>query len=254
MTRPADIGKVKIVTETLVNGALGASGVAAWRWDIEGRRIEWSPGAEDIVGLPDIVLRSPELLTRAIHPEDLPLVSHAYADALRRGSALDARFRLTASTGIRWFDCTGMPILDDSGKAIGATGTLLDVTEESEAEEALLATLHDAQLVLGDIGARVWSWDSTADEVSVLSLPEGAPILVETEGDRLPLARALERMSDQDGALMRDKFRRAIATGEAFSFEISIRDDNGLVHRMFVRGTVSSSSPDRVTGVSILLD
>ena len=245
---------MKIVTETLVNGALGASGVVAWRWDLEGRRIEWSPGAEEVVGLPDIVLRSPELLMRAIHPEDLPLVSKAYAAALGRGAQLDARFRLMASSGVKWFDCTGKPILDDAGHAIGATGTLLDVTEESEAEEALLATLHDAQIVLGDIGARVWSWDSTTDEVSVLSLPEGAPILVDTEGDRVPLSVALQRMSDQDGALVRDKFGRAAATGEPFSVEISMRDDNGVVHRMFVRGTASTSSPDRVTGVSILLD
>lgn len=245
---------MKIVTETLVSGALGASGVAAWRWDIEGRRIEWSPGAEEVVGLPDIVLRSPELLMRAIHPDDLPMVSKAYADALRRGAPLDARFRLTVSSGVRWFDCAGKPILDDTGRSVGATGTLLDVTDESEAEEALLATLHDAQLVLGDIGARVWSWDSTTDEVSVLSLPEGAPILVETDGDRLDLSVGLSRMSDQDGALVRDKLERAVWAGEPFSFEISIRDDNGVTHRMFVRGTRSGSSPDRVNGVSILLD
>lgn len=245
---------MNIVTETLVNGALGASGVVAWRWDIENSRIEWSPAAEEVIGLPDIVLRSPELLTRAIHPDDLPLVSHAYSDALRRGTPMQARFRLTASSGVRWLDCAGRPILDDSGKAIGATGTLVDVTEECEAEEAMLQTMHDAEVVLGEIGARVWEWDPETDVLEYLSPPTGPAILAEEAIDGVKLSVALGRISDEDAAMVRQKVEHTLATGEPISFETTAIDDAGAPHRVFVRGSISPHSPGRLTGVSIILD
>ena len=245
---------MKIVTETLIDGALGASGVVAWRWDLQGRRIDWSPGAEDVIGLPDIVLRSPELLMRAIHPDDLPLVSTAYADALSRGGQMDARFRILGSEGVRWVDCSGQAILDDRGKPFAATGTLVDVTEECEAEEAMLETLHDAQLVLGDIGARVWEFDAEAETIQYLTPPTGPAILAEAYEGEIALSVALERVSDEDALMVRGKLKHALASGEPISFEAVTIDDEGLSHRVFVRGVKSAGSSNRISGVTIVLD
>ncbi len=225
----------------------------AWRWDLKARRIDWSPGAEDVIGLPDIVLRSPELLMRAVHPGDMPLVSTAYVDALRRGGHMDARFRVMASSGVRWVDCSGEAILDESGKAFAATGTLVDVTEEYEAEEAMLQTLHDAQDVLGYIGGRVWEFDAASQRLRYVTLPTGPPILADAYEEDIPLSVALERVSDQDGAMIRDKLRRALA-GEPMSFETNVIDDEGLSRRVFVRGAKPCGSTNVVTGVTIVLD
>lgn len=245
---------MKIVTETLVDGALGASGVVAWRWDLQDRRIDWTATAEEVIGLPDIVLRSPDLLMRAIHPDDLPLVSSAYGEALRSGTQLDARFRVIGSSGVRWLDCSGRPIVDESGKVVAATGTVIDVTEECEAEAAMLETLHDTQLVLGEIGARIWEWDADLDVVQYLSPPTGPPILAQAETEGVTLSAALHRLSDQDAALVREKLTHALMTGESISYEVSVLDDNGEPHRVFVRGGVSADSPRRLTGVSIVLN
>lgn len=245
---------MKIVTDTLVTGALGASGVVAWRWDIEQRRIDWSPSAEDVIGLPDIVLRSPELLMRAIHPDDLPLVSKAYGNALDRGGQMDARFRVMASSGVRWLDCSGRPIVDETGRCVAATGTVLDVTEECEAEEAMLQTLRDAQRVLGNIGARVWEFDPDSETIQYVSPPTGPAILENCEEDELTLQVALKRLSDEDAAMVRERLRRAVETGEPLSYEVTVRDDEGVARRVFVRGGPSSNSPRRLTGVSIVLD
>ena len=245
---------MKIVTETLVNGALGASGVVAWRWDLQDRRIDWSPGAEEVVGLPDIVLRSPELLMRAIHPDDLPLVSSAFSDALCRGAHMDARFRLTGSSGVRWVDCSGQPILDDSGKAAAATGTLVDVTEECEAEEAMLETLHDTESMLGELGARIWEFDAESRMLHFLTPPTGPPILADAYDDEIALSDALQRVSDEEAEMVLGKLEHALATGEPMSFETVATDDNGASHRVFVRGARSSVTSKIVTGVTIVLD
>lgn len=245
---------MKIVTETLVNGALGASGVVAWRWDLRGRRIDWSPGAEDVLGLPDIVLRSPELLMRAIHPDDLPLVSAAYADALRRGGHMDARFRVMGSGGVRWVDCAGEATLDDTATPVLATGTLIDVTEECEAEEAMLETLHDAQSILGELGARVWEFDGETQTLHFLTPPTGPPILENANEDGVALSEALQRVSDEDAAMVIDKVNHALASGEPMSFETTAVDDEGTTHRVFVRGAKKSGSRPILTGVTVVLD
>jgi PAS domain S-box-containing protein len=242
-----------MVTETLADGALGASGIAAWRWDIEARRIDWSGSAEEVLGLPDIVLRSPDLLTRAIHPDDLPLVSSAYGDALRHGTQMEARFRIMSPAGVHWFDCSGRPVLDESGKAVAATGTVLDVTEECEAEDAMLQSLRDVQGVLGNLGARVWEFDSDSGTIQYTSPPTG-PMIFENDDGELQLDYALSRLSDEDAAMVRDKLRRTIETGDPLSYEVSVPDDDGVVHRVFVRGGRSSTSPRGITGVTIVLD
>ena len=245
---------MKIVTETLVNGALGASGAVAWRWDLEGRRLDWSPGAEDVIGLPDIVLGSPELLLRAIHPDDLPLVSTAYAEALKRGGHMDARFRILGSSGVRWVDCAGQALLDEAGKPVAATGILIDVTDECEAEEAMLETLHHSELVLGDIGARVWELDGETDTIRYVTPPTGPEILAEAYENGIPLDVALERVTDEEAQMIRGKLEHALSTGEPISYETTAIDDGGASHRVFVRAGRSSGSPQRLTGVTIVLD
>ncbi|HUR49372.1 MAG TPA: PAS domain-containing protein [Acidimicrobiales bacterium] len=245
---------METVTQTLGEAALEASRIAAWRWDLETRQVEWSADAEEVVGLPSIVLRSSELFLRAIHPDDFPLVSQAYNNALRSGRQMEARFRVLAPSGVRWFDCAGRPILDDSGRAVAATGTILDVTDECEAEDAMLQTLRDAQLVLGEIGARVWEFDAETETIQYVSPPTGPAILENSADEELTLRTALERLSDQDAVMVRDKLRHAVATGEPVSYEVAVRDDEGIVRRVFVRGAVSSESPNRLTGVSIVLD
>ena len=166
---------------------------------------------------------------------------------------MDARFRVMASSGVRWVDCSGQPIIGESGKAIAATGTLVDVTEECEAEEAMLQTLHDAELVLDDIGARVWEFDAETETLQFLTPPTGPPILADAYEEGVELGVALQRLSDQDAAMVREKVQHALTTGEPISFETTAVDDEGRNHRVFVRGAKSGSS-NRLTGVSIVLD
>ncbi|MBW3536758.1 MAG: PAS domain-containing protein, partial [Actinobacteria bacterium] len=180
---------MKIVTESLEAQALAASGLIAWRWDAQADRMEWSPGAEEILGLPDIVLRSPDLVIRVIHPDDVELIKGQFCQALKTGAPLSARFRVTAP-GLRWFDCSGQAVLSDTGESIGATGTFAEVTEECEAEEAVLGALRDAERALEQIGARVWEWDPKTDLVTYFNLPDGTHMIADSPTE-VPLSEIL---------------------------------------------------------------
>ena len=244
---------VNVVTETLADGALEASRIVAWRWDAVDRRLDWSAGAEACLGLPDIVLRSPQLLARAIHPDDLPLVSAAVASALQQGAPIRARFRIVGSDGVRWLDCTGDAVADAGGSRVAVTGTLVDVTEEHEAEEAVLATLREAEAVLSGIGARLWEWDPATDALHALNTPVTGPHLFDPEPEGFSLPMALDRLDPDERGRVTETLREGASTGAPFSFETKLRDDEGMVHRAFVRGGRCPEN-GRVTGVCILLD
>lgn len=244
---------MKVVTENLVSDALAASGRVAWRWDAQADRMEWSTGAEEILGLPDIVLRSPDLLIRAIHPDDVELIKGQFCEALKTGAPLAARFRVTAASGLRWFDCSGQALLSENGESVGATGTFAEVTEECEAEEAVLQSLRDAECALEQIGARVWEWDPETDLVTYFNLPEGTHIIAESP-TALSLADILKGMTPADAAQAREALTRAVETGERFSLEVGVRDDSGVSHRVFVRGGVLAHQPGRVSAITIVLD
>lgn len=244
---------MKVVTENLVADALAASGLVAWRWDAQADRIEWSTGAEEILGLPDIVLRSPDLVIRIVHPDDVELIKGQFCEALKTGASLSARFRVTVASGLRWFDCSGQALLSETGESIGATGTFAEVTEECEAEEAVLEALRDAECALEQIGARVWEWDPKKDLVTYFNLPEGTHMIAESETS-VPLPQILEQMTQADAALSREALTRALETGERFSLEVAVPDASGVRHRVFVRGGVLARQPARVSAITIVLD
>lgn len=127
--------------------ALVSARTAAWRWEIGSQAVEWSPGAAEVLGVPSIVLRSPDLLLQMIDGEDLALASKAL-DGWRAGEAVNAQVRVHLAGETRWFDVAGRVVTGDDGGPPHATGTLRDVTEDREAQDALLDALRDAEAVL----------------------------------------------------------------------------------------------------------
>lgn len=249
----ADDEGVKIVTEGLEAQALAASGLVAWRWDAASNTTQWSSGAEDIMGLPDIVLRSPDLLIRAVHPDDAKLVYAHLRQALKTATPFKARCRVRTSSGIRWFDTSGQALLGESGELVGATGTLLDVSEECEADEAVMAALSDAECALEQIGAWVWEWDHQTDLVTYYKLPEGTHRMAESRPDVL-LSQLFAVLDPEDAARARATLNGAVETGERFTLEVAVPDAHGVSRRTFVRGGVLAQSPNRVSAISIVLD
>lgn len=74
----------------------------------------------------------------AVHPDDLPAATEAWAQARRTGQPPDIEYRLRGSDGnYRWFLVRGWPIHDAQRKIISWIGTATDVHELRQAQEAL---------------------------------------------------------------------------------------------------------------------
>ncbi|GEM_PF-1656314 len=82
-----------------------------------------------------------------IHPEDQEhclALFHSLAERHRDERRQELRL-LTRSGGVRWVEVVARQTLDPSGRALGISGTLADITERRAAEEALRhQALHDA--------------------------------------------------------------------------------------------------------------
>lgn len=215
--------------------AVEAARAAAWRWEIGGPGIEWSPGAAQLLGVPDVVLRSPDLLLQAIHPSDVPLVTTPAADSWETGAPVGSCFRLLLAGRVRWFDVSGRVVREDGESGAYATGTAREVTETKEAEDAMLSALREAESSLAQLGAGVGEWDRETNVVRVFTGPTGLG-LPERSPHEVPLEAVLRDMDDLGRARLRASLLRAAGDEESFTVEVKIKDNVGEVRRVMIRG------------------
>jgi diguanylate cyclase (GGDEF)-like protein/PAS domain S-box-containing protein len=124
--------------------ALVGGGDIVWDWDVARDRIFTGPEAENILGLKRGTLEGHARdWLEVLHPNDRDRFKATLDTAveLRRGR-ISQDFRLRSEDGhYRWFLLRARPMLGSDGEVLRCIGTLLDVTEDRNAEERLL---HDA--------------------------------------------------------------------------------------------------------------
>jgi PAS domain S-box-containing protein len=97
-----------------------------------------SPACERVTGysLPDFVT-DPELLTRIVHPDDLPLLAEHRHDVEHEDAAA-VDFRIVRKDGaIRWIAHACQSVFGRDGKFMGRRVSNRDITERKHAEAAL---------------------------------------------------------------------------------------------------------------------
>jgi diguanylate cyclase (GGDEF)-like protein/PAS domain S-box-containing protein len=124
--------------------ALIGAGDIVWDWDVGRDHIFTGSEAEAILGLRRGALEGHARdWLEVLHPGDRDRFKATLDTAveLRRGR-IAQDFRLRSEDGhYRWFHLRARPVLGSDGEVLRCVGTLLDVTEERNAEERLL---HDA--------------------------------------------------------------------------------------------------------------
>jgi diguanylate cyclase (GGDEF)-like protein/PAS domain S-box-containing protein len=210
--------------------ALTGAGDIVWDWDVSRDRIFTGTEAEDLLGRQRGTLEGPARdWLEILHPGDRDRFKTTLDTAveLRRGR-IAQDFRLRAEDGhYRWFHLRARPMLGSDGEVLRCVGTLLDVTEERNAQERLL---HDAvhdnltglpnrELFLDRLGAaitRANAENTTRPSVFILDIDrfkqvnDGFGIAV---GDSilLTIARRLARLLKQQDTLAR-------LAGDQFAF------------------------------------
>src|ERR1700733_5163366 len=114
------------------------SHTGSWDWDVASKRIFWSAEMFNIFGFaPKTTTPTPENYLQSIHPDDRASIDAA-ATELYKGNDAQYNYRIVLpDKSIRYVHTIAHAITNDSGQVIEFVGTVIDVTEQRNARNAL---------------------------------------------------------------------------------------------------------------------
>ena len=161
ITDRLNIEKSLIQKEERLNAAQRLAKVGSWDLDLLTNHLVWS---DEIYRIFEIDKEkfdfSYDAFLKAIYPEDRELVEKAYADSLVSREPYEITHRLMMSDGrIKFVIETCETFFDDKGKPTRSMGTVQDITERSQKEEALI--LSEQRLTESQKIAHLghWNWN-----------------------------------------------------------------------------------------------
>ncbi|MCW2282521.1 PAS domain S-box-containing protein [Rhodoblastus acidophilus] len=221
---------------------------------LDGRITSWNPAAarifgyeaKDMLGQPVTRLFPPELIE-----EESAILAHLRAS----GGAAHYRTRRIARDG-RTLDVaiTISPLRDESGRLVGASKILRDITAEKQRDDELRASEARLRFALEGARAGAWSWDCAAMtstwEQHFFALhgldPAEHPPCFDTW---------LAAVVEEDRAQAEQAVRAALAPGAPdYHSEYRVRVPGGGVRWMEIFGRVERDergAPLRVSGISL---
>src|SRR5258705_1686801 len=122
------------------------SHTGSWGWNVATGELFWSQEHFRIFGFDSETAKAsyPMFLER-IHPDDRTFVEQTVDKAVRERTELEMDYRIVLRDGsTKYLQSLGHPVVGEYGGLVGFVGTVMDVTERKEAEDAL----HKAQAQL----------------------------------------------------------------------------------------------------------
>jgi diguanylate cyclase (GGDEF)-like protein/PAS domain S-box-containing protein len=108
--------------------------LGSFELDVASGTMTWSEEHYRIFGLDPSVEATSELFISMVHPDDLPALGRAWADAAGRGTPFDATYRIRrADSEERSVRARVVPEVGPDGAVVKLVGTLMDDTEALEA-------------------------------------------------------------------------------------------------------------------------
>ncbi|MGF9763098.1 EAL domain-containing protein [Microvirga sp. 0TCS3.31] len=225
--------------------AIETTGLGIWDVDLVTGEREWTPETRAIVGIaPDAPIK-PETFMNCVHPDDRARVGQRFygaAPTSERGYNDTYRI-LRADTGEeRWVTISGRTLTDHKGQAVRRIGTIQDVTQHKQAEDALRTS--EERLGLALYAGRMFAWEQDLATNYVTRSPHALTLLGVGSG---PLSEFLERV-DPDDRSLRLQFVDGISAGGVETMEFRYLLPDGKTIWLGSRG--EQAGPDRIVGVT----
>jgi PAS domain S-box-containing protein len=131
------------LSEERLRLAVEATGLGSYDYDARKCSSVWSSQLYDLIGLPKSTRMTREQGLSVVHPEDRNRVARLFEEVLDLAGpgVFDLEYRVVRQDGaVRWWRDQGRAFFEGEGKTGRATrvvGTVQDITEQKQAEEAL---------------------------------------------------------------------------------------------------------------------
>jgi signal transduction histidine kinase len=115
--------------------------IGSWDWDPLNRQLFWSDQLYRLMGrIPGSISPSTKSFLALVDPEDRDRVQQSFDEAANSGLQTTAELRLTSRDGTsRILFASTEAVRDETGKVVRVAGTLRDVTQQRNYENALIA-------------------------------------------------------------------------------------------------------------------
>ena len=216
-------------SEADLNRAQAVAHIGSWRFDIRKNMITWSDEGYRIMGLPTGQPVTPERARELVHPDDREIGELAW-NRVGADGKFEVESRVLVEGRTRWIRGEAGIEVDADGQPVAAVGTIQDITERKQAEEALKASENHFQYLVEQASDGIFTADAsgrytdvnsagasmlgyTREELLQLSIPD---IIVKEEVPRV--ATEVRRFAGGAVVLSEWKFRRK--DGSSFPGEV----------------------------------
>jgi PAS domain S-box-containing protein len=208
-----------------------------------------SPQLETLLGYPpERWVEDPAEWTRAVHPDDLSMILHAWTEAVSSRGSFRAEYRLRSADGRWiWVRDEAVPVSEGSSGAPIYQGVMSDVTERHEAEVAVREAEERFRGLVEQVPVAVYT--DAVDETSTARYvsPRYEEVTGYSREERLSDPGLWLRMlHPEDRDQVQEESLRTNGMGEPFDMEYRIFRKDGTVawlHDHAVLETGSDGTP-----------
>lgn len=139
--------------------------LGSWQLDISTNQLTWSKECHEIFGVP---LHSPltfESFVASIHQDDRERVTEAWNQALAGKPYDDVTHRICVGNTVKWVVERARVVFDADGTPLHGIGTVQDITERQETNDALRETKERLQFVIEGSQLGLWDWNIETGKV-----------------------------------------------------------------------------------------
>ncbi|WP_207483474.1 PAS domain-containing protein [Arenibaculum pallidiluteum] len=199
-----------------------------WSADPSGRFVHFGLRAREYAGIPadadGIGGEDGFGWTHLLHPDDVDRATGAWLRCVDSGDPFETEFRIRRCDGShRWFRASAQAACDGQGRTTGWYGTMIDIEEQRQVQEALGRSERQLRLLVDTIPALAWSTTSDG-EVSYAS--RRMLDYLGLSGEE-PFPMPVDAMHPDDVPAFRRAWAAAAEAGSPLAFTCRLRRGDG---------------------------